>query len=419
MVTGMASVTKLTGSVVWEASFRMPTGELNHGQPVFHTVQRTTGVTDRSRALQIALSYERAAIAVAEKRWSEDAAHQFLAEVAVLAGRLPPAACPQSATPLLRPSRPIDAFIESWSLVWQRTVAPKSWLNARSVFRDFLAWLGPRQSDAIGNLTAEDVAAFRDTELAHGKSPTTINKELSFLAQAFDEAVAQGLMEKNLARGLRIKRAKRAAQARSAFTFEQFSELVRRTAPNERGTKGATTHPDWQTFLIISGYTGGRQQEVAKLTWERVDFENSRIGLLRTKTGGDVHWVPMHESLHVHLQLRADQTPDRAPHDYVMPGFAAIQGRYLSKAFRELILPRVGIRQPYVKRIKGVPHGRKLAQFSIHSLRHSLPTWLTAAGVSDVLRMRIVGHDDEEVSRGYTHTDIEVARRALAAVPSL
>lgn len=76
----------------------MPTGERDAcGRPVFRRVERTTGVIDRSRALQIALSYERAATAVAEKRWSEDAARQFLTEISVLSEHLPAATCPQSA----------------------------------------------------------------------------------------------------------------------------------------------------------------------------------------------------------------------------------------------------------------------------------------------------------------------------------
>lgn len=404
----MASVTRPRGALVWIASFRMPTGESNErGRPMFQRVQRSTGVTDRSRALQIAVSYERAAGLTAEKRWADENARQFLAEISVLAG----SSCVGS--------RPIDEFFDSWSIVWRKTVAAKSWLNARSVFRDFLDWLGPRRHDPIGCLAAIDLASFRDSEIALGKAPTTINKELSFLAQAFDEAVAQGLTEKNLARGLRIKRARKAAQTRSAFSFQQFAELVRRTAPGQRGTRGGSTPADWQTFLIISGYTGGRQQEVARLTWGTVDFENRRIGLVRTKTGGDVHWIPMHESLLAHLSGRADATPARSTADFVMPGFAGTQGRYLSKTFRDLILPRIGIRQPYVKHKQGTRHGRKLARYSIHSLRHSLPTWLNAAGVSDATRMRIVGHEDDNVGRAYTHADSGDARVALARIPSL
>ncbi len=403
----MASAKQFPGSPHWYACYRVPTGQVDgKGRPIFKRVQRSTGQTDRGRALQLAISFERAAVLVAEKRWIEQSAHRFLVEVNALSGMA------------VAQVQQTEAFISSWLKAKQRTAAPKSWLNINSVVQDFLEWLGPRRTAPLLDITSRQVAEFRDAELAAGKAPTTINKMLSFLAQMFEEAVAQGAMEKNPARGLRVKGAKKSAQKRQPFTFEQFRELVRCTAPGQKGSRGGETHPDWQTFLLVTGYTGGRQQEVARLRWKTVDFESRRIGLIRTKTGSDLHWLPMHETLYQHLLTRANAAPLRKE-TFVMPGFAAIEERYLSKAFRELILPRIGISQPYAERVEGKGAGRKLAALSIHSLRHSLPTWLNAAGVSELMRMRIVGHEDEAVSRNYTHTDLEDARAALAKVPAI
>jgi integrase len=404
----MASVKKFPGSENWYACYRLPTGELDYrGRPVFRRLQRTTGSTDRGRALQLAISFERAAVLVAEKRWSEQTAHRFLAEISALSGVA------------VAQVQQTEEFIQNWLLSKKRTAAPKTWLNINSVLGDFLEWLGTQRTGPLLEITPRQIAEFRDAELAAGKAPTTINKALSFLGQLFDEAVTQGAMEENPARGLRVKGAKKKAQKRQPFTFDQFRELVRCTAPNQKGTHGGETHADWQTFLIITGYTGGRQQEVARLTWGTVDFENRKIGLVRTKTGSDMHWIPMHDALLEHLRARADAHPKHTARDFVMPGFAQTEERYLSKAFRELILPRIGISQPYAKPTDEKGSGRKLAEYSIHSLRHSLPTWLNAAGVSELMRMRIVGHEDEDVSRGYTHTDIEDARTELAKVPGL
>jgi integrase len=150
-----------------------------------------------------------------------------------------------------------------------------------------------------------------------------------------------------------------------------------------------------------------------------VDFREKKIGLVRTKTGGEVHWIPMHASLLKHLELRSKKRDPKSDAGFVMPSFANSEERILSKIFRETILPRIGISQPYAERTNEKGVGRKLAAYSIHSLRHSLPTWLNAAGVSEMMRMRIVGHDDEEVSRNYTHTEIEAARTELAKLPAL
>ncbi len=421
----MASVKRFTGSSYWYACYKLPTGQVDYrGRPVFRRVQRSTGTTDRGRALQLAISYERAATLVAEKRWTEQSAHRFLTEINALS---------EVAVAQVQQA---EQFINAWLQTKKRTAAPKSWLNINSVVKDFLEWLGNRRTGPLLEITARQVAEFRDAELAAGKAGTTINKALSFLGQLFDEAVAQGAMEKNPAKGLRVKGAKKKAQQRRAFSFEQFRELVRRTAPDEKGTHGGETHPDWQTFILVTGYTGGRQQEVACLTWGTVDFEKRRIGLVRTKTSsggeryrvtvpdkgsreGEIHWLPMHDSLHNHLHELAAQLPNRKGHDFVMPEFAQIEERYLSKAFRELILPRIGISQPYAKPTAEKGSGRKLAEYSIHSLRHSLSTWLHSAGVSELMRMRIVGHEDEDVSRNYTHTELEQNRIELAKIPTV
>lgn len=103
--------------------------------------------------------------------------------------------------------------------------------------------------------------------------------------------------------------------------------------------------------------------------------------------------------------------------EFVLSHLSGVKNRTLSKIFRETILPRVGISQPYAERSEEKGVGRKLAEYSIHSLRHSLATWLRAAGVEEMMRMRLVGHEDEKVSRNYTHTEMIQAAQEIEKVP--
>lgn len=403
----MASVKRFPGSANWYACYKLATGDVSErGRPVFRRVQRSTGTTERDTALQLAISLERAARLVAEKRWVEQMGHRFLREIDAISG-VPVVQIVQT-----------EQFIQSWLAAKKRTAAPKTWRNIDGVIRDFLEWLDTRRTAPLLDITSRQIAGFRDAELAAGKASTTVNKALSFLGQLFEEAYAQGVMEKNPVRGLRVKGAEKRAQKRRHFTFEQFRGLIACTASDQKGTHGGETHPDWQTFLLITGYTGGRQQEVARLQWANVDFEKKRIGLVRTKTGGDLHCLPLHPALYEHLRRRA-QSMRGSGSEYVLPGFAKIEERVLSKNFREFILPRIGISQPYAPPSEAKGRGRKLAEYSIHSLRHSLVTWLLEAGVPEILRMRIVGHEDEDVNRVYTHTDFEAARNAIEKLSSI
>lgn len=385
----MASVRLKKGSSHYFACFKMPARSTDaKGNPVYRRVQRSTGSSDRSRALQLAISYERAAVLAAEKRWTESAARNFLREISAVSGVS------------IGEVEGTEVFLKRWLDSRVSSLALRSRERYEQVVNQFIAFLGPRAPAPISEVTSKRVADFRDLETAAGKAPSTVNKSLLVLAQAFDEAKAQSLIETNPARGLNVKGERRRAEKRRAFTFAQFQALV------------AACEGEWRTILLVCGYTGARQQEAAKLRWNQIDLATARLTLERTKTG-DEHWLPIHRSLLEHL--RSLPAP-KHPTDYVMPELAAKRRMGISNPFRRVILPKIGITQAYGDK---PGKGRKLAEYSLHSLRHSLSTWLNAAGVSELMKNRIVGWENLEVSRGYTHTELTQAAAELAKVPEV
>lgn len=372
---------------------------------MFRRVQRSTHTTDKGRAQQLAISYERAALLAAEKRWTERSAQQLLSEIQAIVGIQ------------VGEVQKTDEFLNQWLAAKQRTLAPKSFLNFKGIIGDFLEFLGERRGAALIDMTPGVLARFRDAELAAGKSPTTVNKAMSVLGQAFEEAVAQCLLSKNPAQGLRVKGADRKAQKRRPFTFQEFQQLLQLTDRDAVSRHETPIHPDWHTFILVAGYTGGRQQEVANLTWSQIDFTSGTIAVRRSKNG-DIHTMPMHPSLSAHLAERKKAKRGEGQ-QLVVPHLAGLAERRLSRIFRDAILPRIGILQPYAERTAEKGVGRKLAALSIHSLRHSLATWLCAAGVSEMMRMRLVGHEDENVSRNYTHTELLQAAAEMAKIPNV
>lgn len=398
----MASVRKKAGSAHWFACFKLPTGATDkNGALVMRRVQRSTGVTDKDRALQIAITYERAAGAAAERRWAEKSARRFLAEISAIAGVS------------IAETEGLATFLRRWLQGRKKSLGQETFDRYANTIEDFIAFTG--DGATLADITHAGVAAFRDAEHASGKGIRTTNNGVAVLAQAFDEAVKMRMLDVNPARGLSLKGEKRAAQKRHAFTFEQFSNLIRCTGAEYltgRNPKKRGNHPEWQIFLMLAGYTGGRQQEVAKIRWRDIDTAGQRIQLGRTKND-DEHWVPLHPALTSYLKTL---TPPASREAFVMPFIAGLNRRHVSFVFRMNILPRIGIVQPYADK-EG--KGRELAKYSIHSIRHSLATWLNEAGVSEMMRMRLIGHEDEDVSRGYTHTEIEQAAAELAKIPSI
>jgi integrase len=65
--------------------------------------------------------------------------------------------------------------------------------------------------------------------------------------------------------------------------------------------------------------------------------------------------------------------------------------------------------QMSINPITGAEHRSK----TFHSLRHTLPSWLKAAGVDAEIRMKIVGHTSKRIHAGYTHMEMQDLAQAL------
>jgi integrase len=379
MLVAMASVRLKPTSGHWFACFKLPT------RTGFKRVQRSTGTADKSTALSIALAYERAALAASRRQFTQQSANRFLAEIAAISG-----------TDIAH-VEPIKEYLVRWSKARMSSLAKRSGETYQQAIDLFLAHLGPIGAAPLSDLSPGAFAAFRDAQTAAGRGPSTVNKMLTVLALAMEEAVKTNVFSSNPARGLNVQGEQRAAQRRSAFTLEQFRALV------------AATEGEWRTMILLAGYTGGRQQELAKVKWSQVDFAGGRITLERTKTGDD-HWLPLHPALAAHLRAEAKET------GFVLPTMATMQRRGISNNFRRAVLPLIGIKQAYGDRA-GV--GRTLAAYSLHSFRHSLASWLAEAGVEERVRMLLIGHEDKRVSRSYTHTQFTELATALGKVGAL
>ena len=407
----MSSVKRQRPNGPFYLCYKIPTGRLKpDGKPEFRRVQESSGIYDEKQADDLASQYERVAKAASEKRFTETSARKFLDTIAVLTD----ITIAHTETPQQHFSR----WINSRRLV----VAKKTLLNYETVVRDFLAFLATRNVLSLADVTHSVATDFRDQEIGLGKSAATINKALSILGQALEPAVVNQVLPMNPVRGLRIKGRRSKPQSRRAFTFEEFSRLIAAVHPESKSVRGRVLDADWQTFLLLLGYTGGRQQEVAKLRWEHINFKENRIGIVRSKND-DVHVIPIHPALYRHLEILKKKT--KAKDGPVMPHIGKEKGRTLSKHFREFVLPRIGIRQPYVRRQTSTDQedkrpaqvGRKLAEYSLHSLRHSLSSWLNAQGVPEMTRMRLVGHEDTDISRDYTHESHVQMSEALKKIP--
>ena len=356
-------------------------------------------LTDPDQALQVALSYERASAMARKKKLHDGAARKVLREIQMIAG-IETADGESAASFLERRKAALVARFRTGRTLERYTDVLDRWLKGNPELAQ----------EAIGAITRRDAANWRDRLLAVPLSPTTVNHHLITLAREFREAKLQELISENPWDGVRVPNARKQRQRRQPFTWAQFTALLETTAPG--AADPIEDAEEWHLFLKMAGYMGQRRMDNARLQASQIDLGRRVVRFWRSKNR-DWLEVPIHPALQPDLAAAVK----RHPTGPLLPALAArpTTGRSsLSDEFRQKILPRIGIDQPYQK-----GGGRKLAAYSIHSLRHALSTWLNEAGVSDVDRMRLVGHADQQVSQGYTHTGLEQAHRAIAKLPRM
>jgi integrase len=406
----MASIKKFPRCQYWYACYKKFTGTFTErGRPRFKRVQQTTMLVDENEAERVALTLEGQSIKAAANQWNQSNGRALAQELQAIVGNSP--------TTFKTAAEFINGWLDRFNK--SREKAAKTKKNYTSIVADLLTFLGPRAARPFGDFTTSLVVEFRNAQRDEGKAPATVNKALSVVRQICDEAIAAGVLTEHpfAVHGMRITLPRNTkARKRKHFKFAQFRKLVKATEPGATFKDGEMLSADWQTFIIVCGYTGGRQQEPAKLNWVQVDLNEGSIWLDVSKKDEE-HYMPIHPTLRSHLEKIRPKNAE----GYVMPEIAKQTPQTLSKVFREIILPRIGIVQEYHTRAENPEKGkgRVLAEYSLHSLRHSLSTWLNEAGVPDATRMALAGHEDEEVSLGYTHVEKETRAAAMGKIPSL
>jgi integrase len=182
------------------------------------------------------------------------------------------------------------------------------------------------------------------------------------------------------------------------MTDEEFRKVIRATVrwlpeghkrrnPRKRPTAGTR----FRNVLFFLRNTGARPSEMAALTWDAVDFENSVIvltqhktrKLLRTPRPRVIQMVPEVVKL---LRRIKRQEPVADPHV-----FLSSQG----KPWRRDML---GLRLRRFREKVGVPHDATL-----YGIRHQFGTMAVVNGVDIKTLAELMGHRSTQMTEHYCH----------------
>ena len=286
-----------------------------------------------------------------------------------------------------------------------RTASEGSEVNRRRAFAVFVEFMGAKADRRLDLVTVADCEGFCKWALARW-SRGTVERHKHSLGHAFRRAVeVDDLMRKNPMRAVSLPAVAAAVcpergadkQKRLPFTLAEIRRLIKELpAP-------------WCDMVAVSWYTGGlRLSDVCLLRWDSVDWKGGFLAIVEKKTKKE-RCIPLCQGLREMLMSRQSVS---GGDEYVFPTMAHFYlggaAGYVSTQFTAL-LRSMGMIEQKEEQTEGRRHA--LASKSFHSIRHAFVCGLFTA---DVIR-DAVGHDSEEVERGYFTCAMEIQAQVMAA----
>lgn len=308
--------------------------------------------------------------------------------------------------------QPLERYLESeWlpaiSKVSKRgrPLAPTTAQRYRDACRHVSAVIGKVR---LAELRPVHVERVRDRLLADGLAPQTVSDVLRVLSQALSRAEARGLVGRNPAAPELVHRP---VGERGSFTVidaKLGSEILEAVAG---------TNP-WDVAVHLALGLGLRREEVLGLRWSDVD-DAVHVRRTLTAASGGLHFGPP-KSAAGRRDLPMPEFVARALHRHRV----AQSERLLAIGIRPELVVCNPIGEPFqpatfsgMWKDWATEHG--FTGITFHGLRHGAATLLLAAGVSDTVAMRTMGHADTRILARYQDVVSELQQDAAARMDRL
>ena len=282
----------------WQVLLKTLAGSLHIGMPAILTRSeggsKSTGLTAKSKALEIARTLQKAADEARRGALTEARTRELLSEVL------------QSVN-----GEGLRVFsVAEWFEHFVKGKGKSRSNRTAAIYEQtkclFIEFLGHRARLNIAAVTSKDIADFRDYRHSLGLAPATVNLDIQMLSAAFNAAWKQGHISVNPCAA--IEPVKDKPQRKQVFIPEQVTALV-------KVAKG-----DWKGLILTGFYCGQRLNDCANIRWRDVDLvsEIKTIRFQTQKTGAEIVTV-IHPALEDHLlSLPAAKSDDA----FVFPSLA-------------------------------------------------------------------------------------------------
>jgi site-specific recombinase XerD len=258
----------------------------------------------------------------------------------------------------------------------------RSYVDLERHGRVWQAALGDR---SLRQVVAGDVQRYVAKRLTEVR-PASVNRELAFLKRTYNVAIADGLLETNPVRQVKLLQ-----ENNARVRYLTDSEEIR--------LRAEMRETDW-AIVALALHTGLRRGELFALRWDDVDFTTNVLTIPRTKAGRTRH-VPMNAA--VRAILEALESRGRSP--YVLPSAQGSTPRHAHDF----------VRRVFASALKRA----QIDAFRWHDLRHTFASRLVMRGVDLRTVQELLGHADIRMTLRYSHLSpahlLAAVERLLAA----
>lgn len=280
--------------------------------------------------------------------------------------------------------------------------------NRKRALKIFCDYLGAAALRRLDSLTVSQCRDFVTEQLKRVSLGTAKHYKGSVL-NVLNRAVEDGLIQNNPMAIVKMSQIQGAATERATkrlpFTVDELQTIF---------TKFASP---WRELALTSFLTGGqRLGDIALLKWSSVDLDKKYIDFRTLKTGKKIMAPIVPELMEILLEQKKNNNTE-----WVFPYIAQRYNRSkgcISVEFTAQLRAH-GIKTTSDEAVK-TGDRRAVAVKSFHSLRHSVVSFMRTDNrfTADLVR-DIVGHDSEDVERGYYTADLESRKMGLSFLASI
>lgn len=186
----------------------------------------------------------------------------------------------------------------------------------------------------------------------------------------------------------------RAGKGRTIFfTPDEENQLFTFLRERPIRTYGVGRHNELNDVFTLLFDTGARANEIATLTWDKIDLKNKKIELWRSKTSSESYLVMsnrVHEVLQRRLQTKRNEK-------WVFPNKKNDNHRTLETQYLNRIIKKAGV----VK--------------TVHCIRHGFATKMLKLGMTLVEVQKLLGHATIQTTSRYSHIETsDVSSKSVA-----